>query len=121
MAMPSRVSPCSTTCVRGVGDGPGVGWTSSSRAASVADATGASDRSVAVGVATACTGAEAQAVASRARDKGRLLTRLLRADSSVVDYWIWLSSVVESRREKVYCLESALKLDPTNRGVLRGL
>jgi len=62
--------------------------------------------------------------AARAGDRVRarsLLTRLLRADSSVVDYWIWLSSVVESRREKIYCLESALKLDPTNRGVLRGL
>lgn len=62
--------------------------------------------------------------AARAGDRVRarsLLTRLLRADSSVVDYWIWLSAVVESRREKVYCLESALKLDPTNRAVMRGL
>jgi hypothetical protein len=62
--------------------------------------------------------------AARAGDRVRartLLTRLLRSDSSVVDYWIWLSSVVESRREKIYCLESALKLDPTNRAILRGL
>ncbi|MFQ5942024.1 MAG: tetratricopeptide repeat protein [Anaerolineales bacterium] len=50
-----------------------------------------------------------------------LLTKLLKTDSSVVDYWIWMSSVVESKREKIYCLESALKLDPTNRAVLRGL
>ncbi len=55
---------------------------------------------------------------SRARD---LLTRLLRADSSKADYWVWMSAVVDTRREQVYCLESALRLDPTNRAALRGL
>jgi len=62
--------------------------------------------------------------AARAGNRVRarsLLTKLLKTDSSEVDYWIWMSSVVESRREKIYCLESALKLDPTNRAVLRGL
>ncbi|MBN2557046.1 MAG: tetratricopeptide repeat protein [Anaerolineales bacterium] len=55
---------------------------------------------------------------SRARD---LLSRLLRADSSNAEYWVWMSAVVESQREKIYCLESALRLDPTNRAALRGL
>jgi tetratricopeptide (TPR) repeat protein len=32
-----------------------------------------------------------------------------------------MSSVVDSQREKIYCLESALKLDPSNRAALRGL
>jgi tetratricopeptide (TPR) repeat protein len=50
-----------------------------------------------------------------------LLARLLKTDSSAVEYWVWMSSVVESKKEKIYCLESALKLDPTNRAVLRGL
>jgi len=62
--------------------------------------------------------------AARAGNRVRarsLLTKLLKSDSSVVDYWVWMSSVVESVREKTYCLESALKLDPTNRAVLRGL
>ena len=62
--------------------------------------------------------------AARAGNRVRarsLLTKLLKTDSSVVDYWVWVSSVVESQREKIYCLESALKLDPTNRAVLRGL
>ncbi len=62
--------------------------------------------------------------AARAGNRVRarsLLTKLLRADSSVVDYWIWMSAVVDSKREKIYCLESALKLDPTNRAALRGL
>ncbi len=62
--------------------------------------------------------------AARAGNRVRarsLLTKLLKTDSSVVDYWVWMSSVVESQREKIYCLESALKLDPTNRAVLSGL
>jgi hypothetical protein len=52
--------------------------------------------------------------AARAGNRVRarsLLTKLLKTDSSVVDYWVWMSSVVESQREKIYCLESA-KLRP---------
>jgi len=62
--------------------------------------------------------------AARAGDRSRareLLSRLLRADSSNAEYWVWMSSVVDSQREKIYCLESALRLDPTNRAALRGL
>ena len=54
----------------------------------------------------------------RARD---LLTRLLRTDSSKVEYWLWMSTVVDTRNEKIYCLESALKADPGNQTALRGL
>lgn len=50
-----------------------------------------------------------------------LLTRLLRVDSSNPEYWLWLSTVVESERERNYCLQSVLKQDPTNRAALRGL
>lgn len=62
--------------------------------------------------------------AARAGDRSRareLLSRLLRADSSNAEYWVWMSAVVDSQREKIYCLESALRLDPTNRAALRGL
>src|SRR3990170_4728314 len=62
--------------------------------------------------------------AARAGDRARardLLSRLLRADSANPEYWIWMSAVVDSDREKVYCLESALKLAPSNRAALRGL
>ena len=55
---------------------------------------------------------------SRARE---LLTRLLRVDSSNPEYWLWMSTVVESERERVYCLKSVLQNDPTNRAALRGL
>ncbi|MEJ2013469.1 MAG: hypothetical protein P8X64_14755 [Anaerolineales bacterium] len=55
---------------------------------------------------------------ARARE---LISRLLRADSQNAEYWIWMSSVVDLPRERIYCLESALKIDPTNRAALRGL
>jgi tetratricopeptide (TPR) repeat protein len=55
---------------------------------------------------------------SRARD---LLSRLLRSDSANAEYWIWMSAVVDTARERVYCLESALNIDSTNRAAIRGL
>lgn len=55
---------------------------------------------------------------TRARD---LLGRLLKLDSANPEYWLWMSSVVESERERIYCLESVLRHDPTNRAALRGL
>lgn len=55
---------------------------------------------------------------TRARD---LFSRLLRIDSSNPEYWLWMSAVVESERERLYCLQSVLRHDPTNRAALRGL
>ena len=54
----------------------------------------------------------------RARD---LLTRLLRADQANPKYWIWLSAVVDTRKEQVYCLQTALKLDPNDPEARKGL
>jgi tetratricopeptide (TPR) repeat protein len=62
--------------------------------------------------------------AARIGDRHRareILSRLLRSDSSNAEYWIWMSAVVDSPKERVYCLESALKIDPTNRAAMRGL
>lgn len=62
--------------------------------------------------------------AARIGDRNRareILSRLLRSDSSNAEYWIWMSAVVDSTNERVYCLESALKIDPTNRAAMRGL
>jgi tetratricopeptide (TPR) repeat protein len=47
----------------------------------------------------------------RARD---LLARLLRADSANADYWLWMSAVVDSERESVYCLRSITKVHPNH-------
>ena len=54
----------------------------------------------------------------RARD---LLTRLIRADQSDPEYWLWMSSVVDSLKERKYCLEMVLRLDPDNRQARQGL
>ena len=55
---------------------------------------------------------------ARARD---LFTRLLRADPSRVEFWLWMSTLVDTQTERVYCLESALKADPENEAARRGL
>jgi len=55
---------------------------------------------------------------ARARD---LLTRLIKTNSSRPEYWVWMSSVVESSKERVYCLQEALRRDPGNASARRGL
>jgi len=55
---------------------------------------------------------------TKARD---MLTGLLKTDQSNVTYWIWLSAAMDSPKERVYCLQTALKLDPENATVKRGL
>lgn len=54
----------------------------------------------------------------RARD---LLTRLLKVEKSKPEYWLWMSSVVDSPKEQIYCLQSALRLDPKNEAARDGL
>jgi tetratricopeptide (TPR) repeat protein len=54
----------------------------------------------------------------RARD---LLTRLIKTDPEKVDYWVWLSSVVDSEKEQLFCLQKAIKLDPNSLAARRGL
>lgn len=55
---------------------------------------------------------------ARARD---LLTRLLKANPNQPEYWLWMSAVVDSRKERIYCLKEALRLDPQNVAARRGL
>lgn len=62
--------------------------------------------------------------ALRKGDKPRakeLLTLLLKTDQNNVTYWIWLSASVEAPKERIYCLQTALKLDPENSTAKRGL
>jgi tetratricopeptide (TPR) repeat protein len=54
----------------------------------------------------------------RARD---LFTRLLRSDSSRADYWLWMSTLVDTHTERIYCLEAAIRADPQNEAARRGL
>src|SRR5574342_554792 len=55
---------------------------------------------------------------SKARE---LITDLLKTDQKNVTYWIWLSAAMDSTKERVYCLQTALKLDPENATAKRGL
>jgi tetratricopeptide (TPR) repeat protein len=55
---------------------------------------------------------------AKARD---LLTQLLKSDQNNPQYWIWLSAAVDSGKERIYCLQTALQLDPENASAKRGL
>jgi tetratricopeptide (TPR) repeat protein len=55
---------------------------------------------------------------ARARD---LLTRLLKISQNVPEYWIWMSAVVETHKERTFCLKEALRLEPDNAAARRGL
>ncbi len=62
--------------------------------------------------------------ALRRGDKPRakeLLTLLLKTDQNNPTYWIWLSVAVDNAKERVYCLQTAYKLDPENGTAKRGL
>ena len=55
---------------------------------------------------------------SRARD---LLTRLIKRNPRNAAYWLWMSAVVDSVRERTYCLKQAYRLEPENEEVRKGL
>ena len=50
-----------------------------------------------------------------------LLTELIKEDQNNAEYWIWLSAAMETAKERVYCLQTAFKLDPENAAAKRGL
>jgi len=55
---------------------------------------------------------------SKARE---LLTGLLKNDQNNATYWVWMSATVDTPKERIYCLQTALKLDPENVAAKRGL
>ena len=62
--------------------------------------------------------------ALRRGDKPRakeLLTLLLKTNQNNPAYWIWLSAAVDNTKERIYCLQTAFKLDPENGTAKRGL
>lgn len=54
-------------------------------------------------------------------DARDVLTRLLKDDQQNVTYWVWLSAAMETQKERLYCLQTAYKLDPNNAAAKRGL
>ena len=55
---------------------------------------------------------------ARAKD---LLTRQLRRDPDNPDVWLWMSAVVDTPKERAYCLREVLRIDPEHRAAKRGL
>ena len=55
---------------------------------------------------------------ARARE---LFTELIKEDQSNAEFWVWLSAAMETAKERVYCLQTAFKLDPENAAAKRGL
>ncbi len=54
----------------------------------------------------------------RARD---LLARLLKIQPGKADYWLWMSATVNTSKERIFCLNEALRIDPKNSMARRGL
>lgn len=49
------------------------------------------------------------------------LASLLEDNQDNVEYWLLMSTVVESQKERVYCLKKVLALDPRNRDARLGM
>ena len=50
-----------------------------------------------------------------------LLTRLLKLNRAKPEYWLWMSAVVETQKERGYCLKEVINLDPGNLLAIHGL
>jgi tetratricopeptide (TPR) repeat protein len=50
-----------------------------------------------------------------------ILTRLLKSEPNNSEYWLLLSGVVESKKERLFCLQQVLRLDPQNSTARQGM
>ncbi len=55
------------------------------------------------------------------RQARKILSELLREEPNQVEYWLWMSAVVDSKKEQIYCLRKVLSLDPDNLDAKKGL
>lgn len=56
--------------------------------------------------------------ASGARD---ILTRLIKSEPDNYSYWLLMSGVVETEKERLFCLQEVLRLDPGNSTARQGM
>ena len=66
---------------------------------------------------------EAQAALENG-DKGRardLLTRLIKTNRDNIQFWLLMSASVETHKERIFCLNEALRVDPLSQIARRGL
>jgi len=50
-----------------------------------------------------------------------IMTRLLQRNRSNADYWVWMSALVETVKEREFCLREARKINPVHPMVIQGL
>ncbi|MBN2256291.1 MAG: tetratricopeptide repeat protein [Anaerolineaceae bacterium] len=50
-----------------------------------------------------------------------LLTRLIKTEPQNSEYWLWLSTVVDTTKERTYCLQEVIRRDPNNLTARQGL
>ncbi len=50
-----------------------------------------------------------------------ILTRLIKSEPNNPKYWLLLSGVVDTEKERLYCLQEVLKLDPENPTARQGM
>lgn len=63
-----------------------------------------------------------EAIKQRDHDRALdLLMRLLKADKDNPETWLYMSSVVPTTKEQIYCLQNVIRLDPENLAAQRGL
>ena len=63
----------------------------------------------------------AAAKAGDRKSARELLTRAVKLDDRNASAWLWLSGVVEDINHREICLQTALRLDPQNEAIQRGL
>ncbi len=51
----------------------------------------------------------------------KILSELIKEEPGNLEYWLWLSTAVESHKERIFCLRKALEIDPANQTAQRGL
>ncbi len=51
----------------------------------------------------------------------QILTRLLKSEPENTEYWLWMSAAVEGHKERRYCLQKVLAIDPDYAPARRGL
>src|SRR3972149_3946665 len=63
-----------------------------------------------------------QAIEEGNRPRAReLLAGLLKEKPRNASYWIWMSAAVDTRKEQIYCLQTARSLDPASELAKRGV
>ncbi len=55
---------------------------------------------------------------ARGRD---LLTRLIKTEKNNAQFWLQMSAVVETAKERIFCLNEVIRLEPENATARRGL